>query len=199
MGHLFEVHYAYWKDEALANGQFQSSAEKIGIEIEQQIRTRLREVDCPLPASRTARPPWAKAFEEAGPGRIPIPRSRHELWAQHKLSVLARSPLTYREIGPRIAQPMPRDEEAQLIQELHQILQEPLQDGRLRNALQHMWGYLSDKAPPTEENHTQLQSLYEAVVAQTIAQRPAYLLHSTALSDLGVPLMQQSPPALHKA
>ncbi len=89
-------------------------------------------------------------------------------------------------------------EEATLVQEFRAILQEPVQVGRLRNALQHMWGYLSDKAPPTDRSLDNVGTLYEHVVEQTIIQQPLYLLHSTALSDLGAALMQVTSTSKHE-
>ena len=36
-------------------------------------------------------------------GRIPLPRNAQELWAQHKYSVMARSPRTYQALGRAVA------------------------------------------------------------------------------------------------
>ena len=75
------------------------------------------------------------------PGRIPLPRTSHELWAQHKYSVLARSQAVYRDLGRRVAGLRGRDGFDELALELTTLLRATPDPGNLRNAVQHLWGY----------------------------------------------------------
>jgi hypothetical protein len=107
------------------------------------------------------------------PGRIPLPRSVQELWAQHKYSVMARSQAAYRAIGKRVAglrRGTPLDA---LAEELVALLRQPVSDGDGRNVIQHMAGYV------TAANQ-ELKEIARAARAESVD----YLLHSTALSDL---------------
>jgi hypothetical protein len=115
-------------------------------------------------------------------GRIPIPRSAQELWAQHKYSVLARSPEAYQDIGRRAANPRSADEFDALALELTHWLRRPPAPGRLINALQHMWGYVSPFAEgPAPAEPAELLKVIQSLA---FAHHVTYLLESTALSDL---------------
>jgi hypothetical protein len=57
-------------------------------------------------------------------GRIPLPRNAQELWAQHKYSVMARSPRTYQTIGRSVARMRNNTAYATLRQELTWILRD---------------------------------------------------------------------------
>ena len=119
-------------------------------------------------------------------GRIPLPRSAQDLWAQHKYSVLARDPDLYRRLGRRVAGMPRRADLAALAAELVVILRRKPAPGRLANALQHMWGHVADAATPEERAAAARGPLLAAVQAAALRQREAYLLASTALSDLAV-------------
>lgn len=121
------------------------------------------------------------------PGRIPLPKNTQELWAQHKYSVLARDPKLYREIGRRVASQRPRDFDA-LAQELSELLRSPPLPGGLRNALDHMWGYVSDFATDKQRREAVKSLRTQLRLIQELARshRITYLWHSTALSELQV-------------
>lgn len=115
-------------------------------------------------------------------GRIPLPASAQELWAQHKYSVLARSPEAYHDIGRCVADMQSADEFDALVLELSLWLRRPPAPGRLINALQHMWGHVS----PFTEGTAPMGPAELLQQVQTLSQRHGitYLLSSTALSDL---------------
>ncbi|MDH5301360.1 MAG: DUF1722 domain-containing protein [Gammaproteobacteria bacterium] len=120
-------------------------------------------------------------------GRIPFPRNAQELWSQHKYSVLARDPNRYKKIG--------RDVSGQQISfdalcvELVDVLRTPPAEGGLRNALQHMWGYVSEVPNAAHKGSVESWSLKKLLIMtqQNVktSQQP-YLGHSTALSELMV-------------
>src|SRR5690606_9971889 len=90
-------------------------------------------------------------------GRIPLPVNAHELWAHHKHSVLARHPQEYRRIGRAIANRDSTADFSSLAAELVELLRLVPPAGRVMNALDHMWGYVSNVASEEErrsEEHT---------------------------------------------
>jgi Protein of unknown function (DUF1722) len=121
-------------------------------------------------------------------GRIPLPRSPHELWAHHKYSVMARDAATYRAIGRRIARLRGRASLSHVTEELVVILRQEPPRGNLTNALEHMWGYVS-KAATSEDRQSAMASV-GALLLKTrelaVVTKEPYLLRSTALSDLAV-------------
>ena len=61
-------------------------------------------------------------------------------------------------------------------------LREPVESGRLLNALQHMWGYVKgDVSPPQEAT-----ALLASIRCAAVENRVEYLLHSTALCELAL-------------
>lgn len=124
-------------------------------------------------------------------GRIPLPGSAQELWAQHKYSVLARSPEAYQDIGRRVASMQSAEAFDALALELSCWLRRPPAPGRLINALQHMWGYVSQftEGPAPAGPAELLQHI------QTLSQQHGvtYLVSSTALSDLACWLDRRMP------
>ncbi|NTV13657.1 MAG: DUF1722 domain-containing protein [Desulfobulbaceae bacterium] len=114
-------------------------------------------------------------------GRILLPKDHQQLWASHKYSVLARSPETYRRIGPLVATGTLTL--ANLAGELLELLRTPPTPGRLHNSLQHLWGYVSSFSD------LRLDSANPATLLKEIGrlareQQIAYLLQSTALGEL---------------
>lgn len=117
-------------------------------------------------------------------GRIPIPKNTQALWRQHKYSVLARDPARYREIGRLIA-----DREIdfdRLSKLLIDILRTPPSKGGIKNAVQHMWGHVSDhgKDDKSEVESWSLRRLLSNTQQRAMASKEPYLLGSTALSEL---------------
>src|SRR5699024_495287 len=122
-------------------------------------------------------------YRDKEPGRIPLPSHEQPLWAQHKYSVMARSPQEYQRIGRAVANK--EIEFAELALTLTKILREAPNEGRLWNALQHMWGYVANEAEETPNGLTALE-LLRAVQREAKVQECGYLMGSTALSELAV-------------
>ena len=121
-------------------------------------------------------------------GRIPLPESTQQLWAQHKYSVMARDQNRYRQIGKRISSMKACDGFTELPGELTSILRTAPSAGGTRNALQHMWGYVSDGflgCNSSVENWS-LGKLLHETQQHALEHRAVCLLHSTALSELAV-------------
>lgn len=125
-------------------------------------------------------------YRDKEPGRIPLPTNAQQLWRHHKYSVMARHPATYKTIGQQVAK-MARDSDfSQLSLDLIQILRQSPSSGGIMNALQHMWGYVSD-VPDTKSAHYYLQTpkrLLLEIQRRANENNQSYLLQSTALSDL---------------
>lgn len=114
-------------------------------------------------------------------GRIPLPKNTQQLWAQHKYSVMARSPKLYQELGPEVAHGRYRDDMDALALVLIEQLRSPPETGRLRNALLHMWGYVAREGEQPDEDN---RILLARIQALAVEDNKDYLLHSTALSEL---------------
>lgn len=125
-------------------------------------------------------------YRDKEQGRIPLPGNSQQLWAQHKYSVLARDPELYRELGRDLARPGARDF-AELARLLTETLRLPPGPGGLQNAVQHMWGYVSDQAAdgkPPDFAAWSPAALLRETQKRSLAGQVAYLLASTALSEL---------------
>jgi uncharacterized protein YbgA (DUF1722 family) len=117
-------------------------------------------------------------------GRIPLPGNAQQLWSNHKYSVLARDVRLYKDIGRNVA----RIKDvifSELAKTLTELLRKPPSIGGLRNALQHMWGYVSEY--PTETKGRidtwPLIKLLKEIQRRAIAGKNPYLNSSTALSE----------------
>lgn len=122
-------------------------------------------------------------YADGRAGRIPLPADTQTLWAQHKYSVMARDPALYAEIGPAVAHGAFRHDREGLSLLLVQTLRRMPETGRLYNALQHLWGHVGRNAP--DPAPTEPLALLAAIRHEAMRQGEAYLLHSTALSELG--------------
>ena len=134
-----------------------------------------------------------RKYVDKKPGRIPLPRNVQELWAQHKYSVMTRDPERYREIGRNLAERADGTSIAQLAAELVDTLRRRPPDGRLTNALQHLWGYVNHFEEADPGPSTDPVDLMAAVRELTVRHSVTYLLHSTALSDLDAWLAMPEP------
>ena len=85
----------------------------------------------------------AEKYRGKQPGRIPLPRTSHGLWSHHKYSVMARSQTAYRELGRRVSGLRGREGFDDLALELVFWLRRPPRPGDMRNAIEHMRGYLT--------------------------------------------------------
>ncbi|TBW52175.1 hypothetical protein EZI54_16165 [Marinobacter halodurans] len=122
------------------------------------------------------------ARAEAGHrGRIRMPRNDHELWATYKYSLLARNRQAYHSFGRRVAaRAVPLDA---LWLALVNASRVTPPEGGIRNALQHMWGYVSDHSglsPQVDD----LDALAADVQQLALQHEVSYLLNSTALGEL---------------
>ena len=135
-----------------------------------------------------ARPPgeqFALLAERQGGrahGRIPLPRSAQEMWAQHKYSVMARSQEAYRAMGQRVSSLRGDAGFDKLAEDLVLWLRKPPSTGNLANALQHMWGYLDP--PPKPFDSLSSATLLKHIQRGVAEQDTSYLAVQTALSDL---------------
>lgn len=127
---------------------------------------------------------FIRARRDAGQlGRIRPPRNDHELWACYKYSVLARNHQAYQRLGQRVAARAVSMEV--LWRELIHACQVTPMRGSVRNALQHMWGYISNHSklnPQTDD----LKGLLREVQVQAGTHNSTYLLNSTALGELAL-------------
>lgn len=120
------------------------------------------------------------------PGRISLPRNAQQLWAQHKYSVLARSPVLHRRFGQDLARPRSRVSLGDVLRDLVLILREPPSSGGLVTAIEHMWGHVRTRATADERNQAKTGAPEMLALTQSLALRlrEPYLTASTALSEL---------------
>jgi hypothetical protein len=119
-------------------------------------------------------------------GRIRLPRSAQELWAHHKYSVMARDPETCRTMGRRVARMRRGADYAGAAEDLVLVLRETPPPRRAVNALEHMWGYVSQAATAEERRAAGASAgaLLLTICELAARTKEPYLTASTALSDL---------------
>lgn len=114
-------------------------------------------------------------------GRIRLPRNDHELWASYKYTVLARNHQAYLRFGQRIAaRAIPYET---LWYEMINASRVAPTPGGVRNAVQHMWGYVSNLSAVNPQVGS-LQALLVEIQRLAVAHQVSYLLNSTALGEL---------------
>ena len=150
---------------------------------------------------KTQRPKWPEVFVDspatqlsilAGKykniekGRIPLPQNVQQLWAQHKYSVMARDVTEYKRVGRWIASRKTRSGINDLYPELVSLLRCPPSKGNMRNAVQHMWGYVSQYASHAGKAIEEMTttSLLKEIQHLAFSNDVIYLKESTALSEL---------------
>lgn len=116
-------------------------------------------------------------------GRIPLPANSQQLWAQHKYSIMACNPKLYTDIGSEVSHGRYCDDMDALALLLTEQLRVEPSEGRLRNALLHMWGYVSEEGLQPAGDDAKLMRQIQQLA---IEQEKIYLLASTALSGLAV-------------
>jgi hypothetical protein len=117
-------------------------------------------------------------------GRIALPTTAGQLWSQHKYSLLARNPSLYSTLGRKVAaNGCEFDALATLLVE--QLRQAPTMGG-IRNALQHMWGYVADNHNGRRADTAAWSAarLLGEIQRRVVAGGSTYLLSSTALAEL---------------
>jgi len=125
-------------------------------------------------------------YKEKEEGRIPLPNNEQELWSQHKYSVLARNQNKYKTIGRGISSRKISFENLAL--ELIEILRTPPTEGGIRNAVQHMWGYVSEEHKGGSDDIESWSLKKLLIYTQKNAKKfnEPYINKSTALSELMV-------------
>jgi uncharacterized protein YbgA (DUF1722 family) len=119
-------------------------------------------------------------------GRIPLPKNAQQLWSQHKYSILARDVSFYRKLGKDVSRMKSDHEFSQLAKVVTEMLKRPPSPGGQRNALQHMWGHVSDFFPNQKSGIASwsMNRLLQEIQRHALTKREPYLLSSTALSEL---------------
>lgn len=130
----------------------------------------------------------ASKYKNREQGRILLPENAQQLWSHHKYSVLARDVKKYKVIGRTVSAMQPGDDFSEIAKILTEILREQPSAGGIRNALQHMWGYVSDNFFKSQHDIGlwSLQRLLAETQRLALANEDSYLLSSTALSELKV-------------
>lgn len=125
-------------------------------------------------------------YSDKEPGRIPLPKNAQQLWAHHKYSVLARDTQQYKKIGKIISTMRSGEDFSRLAQQVTELLQLQPTAGNIRNALQHMWGHISDHSSMSRKEFSALplHTLLKEVQNCAMAVKEPYLVNSTALSEL---------------
>jgi len=129
----------------------------------------------------------SKKYKALESGRIPIPKNAQQLWAQHKYSVMARDISSYKSIGKWVASKCSLKFFDELSLELISLLRKPPNSKLITNALLHMWGYVSEYSTIENSNIGSIPTmeLLNRIQQLTMSYSPQYLIHSTALSELG--------------
>lgn len=125
-------------------------------------------------------------YQSKEQGRIPLPKTAQECWRHHKYSILARDPSLYKIIGSEVANVRPGDDFAPLAMRLTEGLRHPPSVGGIKNALQHMWGYVSEQRHGADVETLSLKRLIREIQDRSVANHCTYLLESTALSELAI-------------
>lgn len=153
------------------------------------------------PVGRSGSGPWPETFvdtpgaqfailsrkyEQREPGRIPLPRTVQQLWAQHHYSILARDPELVQEIEQRLTEPERVPTLEQMAAQLVPVLRRRPSQGQLWQVLQHMWSEIGRAvlAPASSASHP--GRLLETIRQVAVRHQVVSLLESTALSDLAV-------------
>jgi hypothetical protein len=120
-------------------------------------------------------------YADRNQGRIPLPRTIYDLWANHKYSVMARDYNAYKNYGRLVA--AQKIDFRRLSNELTPWARALPSIASLTNAVLHMWGYVSDTSSvtPSEED---LSTLFREIQIQSVTHNVTYLIHSTALGEL---------------
>ena len=128
----------------------------------------------------------SRKYEQREPGRIPLPRTVQQLWAQHRYSILARDPELVREVEQRLTQPERVPILEELAAQLVPVLRRRPPQEQLWQALQHMWSEIGRAGLATAGGSSDPSTLLETIREVTVRDQVTALLESTALSDLAV-------------
>jgi uncharacterized protein YbgA (DUF1722 family) len=125
-------------------------------------------------------------YQNKADARLETPANAQQIWRQHKYSVLARDPNMYKRIGAEVSTMKSRDDFSAVADLLSNTLKLPPSQGGTRNALQHMWGYISQysQIDKSRVNDAPLLELLDEIQKHAIDTNNSYLCDSTALSEL---------------
>ena len=127
-----------------------------------------------------------KKYTAIDGGRIPLPKNAQQLWAQHKYSVMARDISSYESIGKWVASAHGVKAINDVALELTVLLHTAPNPKLIRNALFHMWGYVSHYSMITGDDFESLtmKILLNKIQQLVLSNNVKYLVNSTALSEL---------------
>jgi len=94
----------------------------------------------------------------------------------------------YKKLGRDFSGMKPSHDFSEVAKVVTELLRKPPPIGGLRNALQHMWGHVSD-GPYTLKGEVEswsLSRLLEEIQRRSLTREEPYLTSSTALSELKV-------------
>jgi hypothetical protein len=149
------------------------------------------------PVGQPAPGPWPDAYLDAPgaqfailrhryrdkeAGRIPLPETTPQLWAQHRYSVLARDPDFAQQIEQQLAHGAKALRFGTLAAELVTRLRQPPAAGQLLRAIAQMVREGSDQKPSPGSERSDALAMLTDVLRMAESHRP--ILQSTALSDL---------------
>jgi uncharacterized protein YbgA (DUF1722 family) len=128
----------------------------------------------------------AEKYKEKEQGRIPLPKNVQQLWAQHKYSVMARDAAEYKRIGRCVASRKTGNGIIDLYPDLVLLMRCPSGERNLRNAIQHMWGYVSPYTshPGKVIERKSINGLLKEIQRLVFLHDVVYLKESTALCEL---------------
>lgn len=154
--------------------------------LEQGQRTHLAPLNLVWPSL----PDMAARFQQLGSdrhaGRIVLPRSTQTLWSHYKYSVAARSMEAYRSISAKVTTVRGNDAFASVAEDILRVMRQRPEPEPLRDALLQMWGYVSAESQLPGRTYQNLPALFNEIQSRAQKQQNAYLLNSTALSELSV-------------
>lgn len=129
-----------------------------------------------------------RKYQDIEQGRIPLPKNAQQFWSQHKYSILARNRRAYEAFGREVAVCRSKQNYADLTVAVIDLMRKKPNSGGLRDALLHMWGYISSYSNLNKRDIDRwplTKLLLEIQHCTEISGEP-YLQASTALSELKV-------------
>ncbi len=123
-------------------------------------------------------------------GRIYLPNNAQDLWRQHKYAIMARNINLYKEIGKRVSSENCFDELTDIL--VYELRKRPKKSG-IFNALQHMWGYISEysEIKKIDVNSLSLYELFLEVQQSTLKSKESYLSQQVALSEFEIWILEE--------
>ncbi|AFU98567.1 hypothetical protein [Simiduia agarivorans] len=154
--------------------------------LEQGQRTHLAPLNLVWPSLPDVVTRFQHLGSERDSGRIALPRTIQGLWSHYKYSVAARSMEAYRAISVKVTAGRGNDAFAQVAQDILLVMRQRPELEPLRDALLQMWGYVSAEGQLPGRTYQNLPALFQEIQRRAQKQQNAYLLNSTALSELSV-------------